>query len=228
MAKINGNALSIGLDGKRAVLNNTGLGNYSRYYLNIMSLAFPSATFRVYTPRIVENERLKPLLDRPNIQLVGPELRWNNGLSRALWRTVDLPVTLKADDIAVYHGLSNELPLTIKGVCPSVVTIHDLIYRRIPSDYKPIDRRLYDFKYSRSAKAATRVIAISECTKRDLIADYGIDPDKIDVIYQGIDPIFTVQPYTAAIQTVRAKYSLLKHLSLLSVLSSCVKISSLP
>ena len=39
---IDKSALVVGVDGKRAVLNNTGLGNYCRYYLNIMSMAYPS------------------------------------------------------------------------------------------------------------------------------------------------------------------------------------------
>ena len=41
--------LKIGMDGKRAVANNTGLGNYSRYALNILSAAYPSTVFRLYS-----------------------------------------------------------------------------------------------------------------------------------------------------------------------------------
>lgn len=200
--------LLIGLDGKRALCNNTGLGNYSRYMVNIMSLAFPSTRFRLYSPVAGDNERLRPLLSRGNVELEVPDLRFANGLSRAIWRTFDLPVTLKKDNVALYHGLSNELPLTIDGVVPSVVTIHDLIWRRVPGDYKALDRKLYDWKYGRSAKIATRVIAISECTKRDLMADYGIDPAKIDVIYQGVDPIFTLEIDTLKRQDIRARYKL--------------------
>lgn len=208
MTKHSEAGMIIGVDGKRAVYNHTGLGNYSRYYLNIMSLAFPSARFRAYTPGFVENEELKPLLERGNIEFIEPQPRRKNGLSRALWRSVNMPLQLKDDEVSVYHGLSNELPLTIKGVCPTVCTIHDLIYRRIPQDYSAIDRRLYDFKYGRSARIATRVIAISECTRRDLIADYDIDPDKIDVIYQGIDPIFSITPDSVKRAEIREKYSL--------------------
>lgn len=200
--------LLIGLDGKRAVCNNTGLGNYSRYALNIMSMAFPSTRFRLYSPVAADNERLSPLLARGNVELAVPSLRFGGALARALWRTFDLPVTLKNDGVALYHGLSNELPLTISGVVPSVVTIHDLIWRRLPADYKAIDRKLYDWKYGRSARIANRVIAISECTRRDLVNDYGIDPAKIDVIYQGIDPIFTLDIDTARRQAIRAKYNL--------------------
>lgn len=203
---IDKSALTIGVDGKRAVLNNTGLGNYSRYYLNIMSMAYPSTKFRVYTPRIEENERLRPLLTRPNIELFAPSLA--TAIQRSWWRTIDLPIQLNKDQVSLYHGLSNELPLTIKGVCPSVVTIHDVIYRRCKDDYSAIDRRLYDFKYSRSARNATRVVAISERTKADLIADYDIDPAKIDVIYQGVDPIFTLPIDTAKKQEIRERYKL--------------------
>lgn len=208
MARIDTQGLRVGLDGKRAVCNNTGLGNYSRYMLNIMSAAYPTMQFRLYSPVRRDNDRLAPLLARDNVELCVPSLKPDNGLSRAFWRTVDMPVTLRHDNVAVYHGLSNELPLTIKGVYPSVVTIHDIIYRRIPDDYNAIDRRLYDFKYGRSAKIATRVIAISECTKRDIMADYGIDEGKIDVIYQGVDPIFSLPVDTARRLEVKEKYKL--------------------
>lgn len=169
-------------------------------------MAYPSTKFRLYSPVDKENDRLKPLLDRANIDLFVPKL--SMPLMRSWWRTIDMPLQLRNDEVSIYHGLSNELPLTIKGVCPTVVTIHDLIYRRVKADYSAIDRRLYDFKYSRSARIATRVIAISERTKADLIADYDIDPEKIDVIYQGIDPIFTLNIDTAKRMEVRQKYNL--------------------
>lgn len=202
-----GEPILVGMDGKRAVENNTGLGNYSRYTLNMMSLAFPGTRFRLYAPRHRDNERLEPLLARENVDISYARTSFG-AAGRALWRTVDMPVELGRDGVAVYHGLSNELPLTIGRVCPSVVTIHDLIYRRCPADYTAIDRRLYDFKYGRSARIANRVIAISECTRRDLISDYQTDPAKIDVIYQGIDPIFTLDIPTTKKQEVRARYRL--------------------
>lgn len=200
--------MTVGLDGKRAVLNNTGLGNYSRYTLNILSAAYPSVNFRLYSPRNADNERLSPLLARDNVSLFVPELHPDWAPVRAFWRTVDMPLQLKNDDVTVYHGLSNELPLTIKGICPTVVTIHDVIYRRVPSDYSAVDRRLYDFKYGRSLRAATRIIAISERTKADIISYYNINPAKIDVIYQGIDPIFTLDIDTTVRMSVRERYKL--------------------
>ena len=200
--------MTIGMDGKRAVANNTGLGNYSRYAVNILSAAYPSSRFLLYAPEKHDNERLEPLLARENVELCVPDLSLGIAPRRSLWRTFELPIDLRRDNVDIYHGLSNELPLTIKDVCPAVVTIHDLIYRRFPADYGAIDRRIYDFKYRRSARLATRVIAISERTRDDLVELHGIDPAKIDVIYQGVDPIFSIKPDTSARQRVRGDYRL--------------------
>lgn len=198
------------MDGKRAVENVTGLGNYSRYAVNILSLAYPSTKFALYAPRAIDNDRVAALTSRGNVTLQTPALLLNNGFGRALWRSVDMPLNLRKDGIDIYHGLSNELPLTIKGVCPTIVTIHDVIWRRWPRDYSAIDRRLYDLKYGRSARIANRVIAISECTKRDIMAEFGIPEEKIEVIYQGVDPIFTLPVDTSRRMEIKEKYHLPK------------------
>lgn len=202
------NKLLIGMDAKRAVANGTGLGNYSRYAVNILSMAFPSTRFRLYSPAPDASGRLADLLRRENVSLVTPQ-RKMGALRAALWRSIGLTKTLDADEVALYHGLSNEVPLNIntRGIA-SVVTIHDIIYRRFPEDYHAWDRRIYDFKYGRSAEIASRVIAVSECTKRDIVCDYDIDPDKIDVIYQGVDPIFSLRVDTMKKREVAARYKL--------------------
>ena len=83
----------------------------------------------------------------------------------------------------LFHGLSGELPPDIDTQrIPAVVTIHDLIFHRCPENYAAIDRRIYDRKFRSAVERATRVIAISETTKRDIIEFYGTDPSKIDVV----------------------------------------------
>ena len=60
------------------------------------------------------------------------------GLTGSLWRSFGITNHLRADRVDVYHGLSNELPLNIRMAgLPSVVTIHDVIYRRMPECYSP-------------------------------------------------------------------------------------------
>lgn len=193
--------MRIGFDGKRAVSNMTGLGNYSRLVIEQLAQEFPGNSHLVYTPRLKENPRLDMIRELHNVEFRLPS---PYGLTGSLWRTFGITNNLKPDKIDIYHGLSNELPLNIlQGGVPSVVTIHDVIYRRIPECYSAIDRKIYDFKYGRSCRNASRIIAVSECTKRDITHFYGIDPDKIDVVYQGCDESFRKIIPTAELQGLR-------------------------
>lgn len=116
---------------------------------------------------------------------------------------------LIADGVQLYHGLSNELPIGIhKTGIRSVVTIHDLIFLRYPEFYAPIDRKIYNFKFRYACKVADRVIAVSECTKRDIMKYYHIPAEKIDVVYQGCDERFSVQVNMEEKEEIRIRYNL--------------------
>ncbi len=166
----------------------TGLGNYSRLVIERIAEEYPLETLNIYTPELSDNPRLEKIRQLHNVSFhLPPQFAFHG----SLWRTFGITNNLKADGIDVFHGLSNELPLNIAGAhIPSVVTIHDVIYRTMPECYKPADRKIYDFKYGRSCQNATRIIAVSECTKRDIVRFYGISEEKIDVIYQGCDESF--------------------------------------
>lgn len=208
--------LVIGYEGKRVVSNHTGLGNYARNLLKALTEYFPDNRYRVYVPGATD-------MQMPGVTFVTPEHPLLG--SGALWRQWGEGRQAEKDGCQVFHGLSNELPLdlnrperhVVKIPIATVVTIHDLIFRRHPQGYKPIDRAIYDYKFSHAARTATRVIACSQCTKRDLMELYGIDPSKIDVIYQGCDPQFNSQctmhnsqlqgdePYIVAVGTVEPR-----------------------
>ncbi len=180
--------MTIGFDAKRAFNNHTGLGNYSRLVIEGIGQEYPADRLLLYTPKRGTNPRMDSILSLPNVTVNLPA---GQGFKGALWRTFGITNNLKADGVDLYHGLSNELPLNIaEGGVPSVVTIHDVIYRRLPYCYKPLDRLIYDYKYGRSVRNATRVIAVSERTKSDIVELYGTDPDKISVVYQGCDESF--------------------------------------
>ncbi len=204
--------LTIGYDAKRAVCNNTGLGNYSRLVIDVLSEEDHHPYLKLYTPDPSRrNNRLDPLLKREGVELTGPKgILWKH--LNALWRVSGgITSQIKTDGVALFHGLSNELPLDIpKAGIPSVVTIHDVIFHRQKDNYKPVDRLIYDFKWRHAIANATRIIAISECTKRDIIELYHADPDKIDVIYQGCHPVFCEPVTPADIDRVSRTYNLPK------------------
>lgn len=199
--------MRIGFDAKRAVCNNTGLGNYSRLVVDVLTEHFPHNEYLLYTPKIKHNDRLTELLARPGVTLKEPASRLGRTLP-SLWRVGSGIVDdFVADGADIFHGLSNELPLTGTNV-PTVVTIHDLIFRYFPDCYKAIDRKIYDYKFRKACENATRIIAVSECTKRDVVRDYGIDPGKVDVVYQGCHRNFRRRCTPAQLAETRKRYSL--------------------
>ena len=66
--------------------------------------------------------------------------------------------------------------------CPTIVTVHDLSYLAHPEWLSARVRFVLSTLVARSVRAAARVIAISDFTKQDLVARYGLAPDKIAVV----------------------------------------------
>ena len=178
----------IGFDAKRAAQNRTGLGNYSRFVIRSLSETFPDSRFLMYVPNERRTEYLGEIPPSDNLGVVFPvKALWRR--MRSLWRVWGMSGALKADGVNIFHGLSNELPLTIRRAsCKSVVTIHDLIFLSHPHCYHFIDRKIYDFKFRRACVNADRIIAVSHYTKRQIVERSGVAADKIDVVHPGADP----------------------------------------
>ncbi len=189
------NNITIGFDGKRAAQNQTGLGNYSRFVISGLSQYANIHKLLVYTTSQNKTHCLDNINSLQNVQIKFPKGIWNSPL-RNIWRTHAITADLKNDNVNLYHGLSNELPLNIRSLknTRSIVTIHDLIFRRLPNCYHTIDRLIYNYKFQHACKNADRIIAVSHCTKRDIVNFYNINPDKISVVYQGCDDQFWTTP----------------------------------
>lgn len=200
--------MKIGFDAKRAAQNRTGLGNYSRFVLRILSQQEPENQYHLYIPNA---NRIPYLLEIPtlcNLLLHFPATAIWRRLS-SLWRVWGMTSDIRRSGIDIFHGLSNELPLNIqRGGCRSVVTIHDLIFLHCPQYYHPIDRMIYDYKFRRACRVADRVVAVSEYTKREIMKYYGTPEEKIDVVYQGCDPMFARKVSALQLDDVRRRYSL--------------------
>ena len=202
--------LTIGYDAKRAVSNGTGLGNYCRTLLNDLGTIDTTDSFRLYVPDLGRDD-LRSQLDMPrNMNFVTPANKLVKPL-RSLWRIKGIVNDLKRDGVDIYHGLTGELPLGLSEAgIKSVVTIHDLIFMRCPEYYNPVDVAIYKWKFRNTCKQADRIIAISECTRRDIMELGEIDDSRIHVVYQSCDTRFHLQVSPEQKQDVRARYSLPK------------------
>lgn len=192
--------MNIGFDGKRTTQNLTGLGNYSRYIIRLLTNLHPENKYTIYA--------IKP--PSHDLPLIGVEYEYPSPKSiKSYWRTHGIIKDLIKQKINVFHGLSNEIPYGLnKAGIRSVVTIHDLIFLRYPQYYPFFDRIIYKLKVGHAARSADKVIAISQQTKDDLIQYLGIKADRISVIYQNCDPIFHQLVPQNARKKVAEKYML--------------------
>jgi len=197
----------IGFEGKRAVCNNTGLGNYSRFVIDVLSAYYPQHSYLVYSPRQRNQPQLTELLQRANVSLCLPS---HAPLGTAWWRTIrGLGKQAASDGVKLLHGLGAQLPLDVTRHCAcSVVTVHDLIYCHYPQYYGLMHRNVSKLRCKWACQHSTRIIAMSECTRRDVVEIFGINPDKIDVVYQGCNTLFTQPVSDNAIAQVRKHYQL--------------------
>ncbi len=104
---------------------------------------------------------------------------------RMAWRVPRLLRRLRPSLAHFQHALPPRPP------CPTVVTLHDLSFQRSRHAMPLTDTIAFRATVPRSARRATRVIAVSERTKRDIVELYGVPPERIAVIPHGVDPAFS-------------------------------------
>ncbi|ANI88122.1 glycosyl transferase family 1 [Arachidicoccus ginsenosidimutans] len=179
--------MRIGFDAKRIFHNASGLGNYSRDLIRILSEKYPENHYLLYNPK---QGKINRITEEKNISIHYPETNFGKRFS-SYWRRSAIVKQLKKDKLDLFHGLSNELPESIENTgIPSIVTIHDLIFLRYPEWYGKVETFIHTKKIKQAAHAANFVIAISEQTKNDLIEFLNIPGEKIKVIYQGCHQAF--------------------------------------
>ncbi|MCX7954099.1 MAG: glycosyltransferase family 4 protein [Bacteroidales bacterium] len=197
----------IGFDAKRAYTNKTGLGNYSRNLLLQLFKEYPSHKFLLFTPK---KTQLLQVEQYENVNVICPNNIFGK-LFKSYWRSFLITEQMNKIKPQIFHGLSNEIPFGINNLnIKTVVTIHDVIFKKFPQWYNKIDTKLYDTKTKYAVKYADLIIAISEQTKKDLIEFYNANEEKIKVVYQNFNPVFYKLLSPQEIEEIKAKYKLPK------------------
>jgi len=192
--------MKIAFDAKRFFHNTSGLGNYSRDLVRILSEYEPDNEYLLLNKN--KSERGKDIMERPNVHFIETS---KGNLSRQLKMGKDA----QKQGADIFHGLSGELPLKWDPKpIKKVVTIHDLIFVRYPQYYSFFDRKIHFWKFKKAADTADKIIAISEQTKRDIIRYLKVSETKIKVIYQGCHHAFKEQQSPELMEAVKEKFQL--------------------
>lgn len=167
----------IGVDASRATAaQRTGTELYSLRLIGALLALDTTHRFRLYFNR--------PAAD-PGFPSGSPRVEQRVIPFPRLWTHVRLGLEIAQNPPDVLFVPSHVLPVWTQ--VPAVVTVHDLGYLHFPDSHPTRQRWYLNWSTRHNARTARVVIADSEATKGDLVAHYGVRPDKIVVAYPGVD-----------------------------------------
>jgi glycosyltransferase involved in cell wall biosynthesis len=190
--------MQIGLEARWITFERTGFGNYARNLIREMISLDNSNEYLVYVNKDFD---CPDIFNRLNVKKIiinqFPEIYKHIGLPFNILRR-------GAPDI--FHFLYNAPALLFPW--PVVLTIHDMSYNHIPAMISLKNYLSINVQLQLTAKRCRRIITVSENSKKDIIFGLGIPSEKIDVIYEGVDPKFHRVEDTNLRKTVRRRYML--------------------
>ena len=124
----------------------------------------------------------------------------------SLRELVTVSRAVRRERVDLFHAPHYVLPLALP--CPAVVTIHDLIHLRFPELRSPLERTYARWMIGRATRRAARVIAVSEATARELADRFGVDPQRVEVIPNGVDERFHREVPAAEVEAMLAALEL--------------------
>ena len=96
-----------------------------------------------------------------------------------------IPRVLKKEKIDIFHSPSFFGP--ISSGCKVIMTIHDMIHVLFPEESSVVHKVYYRLIVKKAANNASRILTVSENSKRDLVNYLNIPPEKIVVTYNAVD-----------------------------------------
>jgi len=139
-----------------------------------------------------------------NVEYVTIPLRTVHPLLWHVWHEYLLPPVLKRTGADVFIAPDGMMPL--RTDVPCIPVIHDLNHEHRPGDIPGGECRYYRRRFPLFAREGTRVATVSHFSAADIVSTYGISPDKIDVVPNGVAEIFS-PPLPGEAEETRRQYT---------------------
>jgi glycosyltransferase involved in cell wall biosynthesis len=192
--------MKIGIDARMYTPECTGI---SRYLRELTSHLFAIDKTNEYLMFMLEPEYSKFEAPNERVKKIKVDSYWYGYKEQLI-----LPWQMLKAGCDLIHFPNFNTPLIYPK--KSVVTIHDITPFFFSGHRRQSKWRDFAFwqVFSRSVKRATKVIAVSQSTKADIIKYFKIAPEKIEVIYNGLDQKFFQRATQAEIQKLKDKYKI--------------------
>jgi glycosyltransferase involved in cell wall biosynthesis len=179
-----------------------GVSNYIEAVLKHLGKIDRKNRYTVYTTRGIDQRALGL---PSNFQVRPSRFPTINPRVRIPWEQMLAPALLKLNGAQVFHGPLNVAPMFCP--VPSVITIHDLAFLSFPQTFRRVNRTYLTWATKVSAKRASRILAVSQATKDEIIRLLDIPAEKIIVTHDACEPRFTPQD-PAVIEQFRVRAGL--------------------
>ena len=196
---------SIGIDFTAAYEQGGGIGRYVRELITALSKLDVTNQYSLFVSGASSASSLPSFPPNYHWKLTGITPKW---LARIWYRAyLPLPVELFTGRLDLFHATDFVLPPTLSSV-PSLLTVHDLSFVRVPESASPSLKSYLDVVVPRSVHLSTHVLADSYATKEDLVDLYSVAESKITVLLSGVDARFFDAISSGSLMTTRSKYKI--------------------
>lgn len=124
---------------------------------------------------------------------------------RLMWDQIYFPRLAKKQRVDILHQPCFSAPLFYAGKI--VITVHDLISLHFPQNIPLVSRLYYSRWMPLTYRAADRIVAISENTKKDIVQMLHLPEEKITVIHSAVGPEFRPIDDPVKIGQIKHKYA---------------------
>ncbi len=155
-----------------------GIHTYIQHSLQYLPEADPASHLTLFTA-------YPPADLPPAIEVRQPRWKTDRPVRRILWEQLALPAAARRAHADVLHATAFVAP--IARPAPTVITIYDVSFALFPQFFRGFNQAYLRAGTRWSARHAQRIIAISDCARRDVHRLYGVPLDRITVAYPGAD-----------------------------------------
>ncbi len=162
-----------------------GIGWFTLETLKRITINHPEHQFififdRPFSKDFIFSENVVPVV-------IGPPTR--HPILWYFWFEFQIPRVLKKYKADLF--LSPDGYLSLRTEVPQLAVIHDINFVHRPEDLPWLKAKYYNYYFKKFAKIARRLATVSFYSKEDISRSFKVDYDKIDVVYDGINQIFT-------------------------------------
>ena len=209
--------MRIGIDYTAAARQHAGIGRYTRELVGAL-LASPNPHQYTLFAATGGIERRTSNVKRQVSGVKFCTLPLSDEWLARLWHRLRLPIPVETitGPLDLFYSPDFVLPPT-RRTTRTLLTVHDLSFLRYPDHFVPKLVRYLNAVVPRSVARADRVLADSEATRADLVTYLGTPPEKVEVLYSGVDQRFCPQPEQGEVERIRARYGLDERPYVLSV-----------